>query len=144
MHFAIIALGCCLVAQQSTEADPFRPRVVPSRRPAAVIDPDASAVEEAQPVAAPDSANDGVLGNRGPSAGDGLAAPDGAAGTASQPESQLAPVGDVPRQRLRPPELLAEALATPREGALDGMPVELLEALSHTPDRQQQLKIVQA
>ncbi len=59
-------------------------------------------------------------------------------------DNNLAPVGEVPRQRLRPPELLADALATPQEGELEGKPLPLAAALSRTLDRQQQLAITQA
>jgi hypothetical protein len=77
------------------------------------------------------------------------AAPAADAGDQAQPAdaaapTKLAPVENVPRQKLRPPELVAEALTAPREGALTGKPLRLVEALSHTPDRQQQLRITQA
>jgi hypothetical protein len=46
--------------------------------------------------------------------------------------------------KLRPPQIVAEALTTPEKGALAGTPVSLLSALSRTTDRQQQLAIARA
>jgi hypothetical protein len=48
------------------------------------------------------------------------------------------------KQKLRPPELIAEALETPRQGALVGTPMTLREALGRAASRDQQLKIAQA
>lgn len=57
---------------------------------------------------------------------------------------RLAPLDAPARQKLRPPELIAEALETPRQGALVGTPMTLREALARTTTREQQLKIAQA
>ena len=61
-----------------------------------------------------------------------------------EPDDRLAPVDATPKQRLRPPELLAKALETLREGAVVGEPLTLQVALARSNDRQQQLKIAQA
>jgi len=48
------------------------------------------------------------------------------------------------QQKLRPPELMAEALANVKEGRLKGAPTSLTGALARSTDRQQQIKIAQA
>jgi hypothetical protein len=53
-------------------------------------------------------------------------------------------LGDQPRQRLRPPELIAEALENPRQEALTGTPLPLAQALARHRDRGHQLRITQA
>ncbi len=60
------------------------------------------------------------------------------------PPGDMAPLDDVPRQRLRPPEIIAQALASPKEYGLTGAPLTLVAALSRSQDRQQQLRIAQA
>ena len=60
------------------------------------------------------------------------------------PPGDMAPLDDVPRERLRPPEIIAQALASPKEYGLTGAPLTLVAAISRSRDRQQQLRIAQA
>jgi hypothetical protein len=59
----------------------------------------------------------------------------------SKPPAELESLGSTPRQKLRPPELIAEALENPRQEALVGTPLSLSQAIARARDRQQQLKI---
>jgi len=47
-------------------------------------------------------------------------------------------------RRLKPPEMVAEAIVLPAGGTLTGQPLGLLSALSSTPDRRQQLEVTRA
>lgn len=60
----------------------------------------------------------------------------------AEASGELAHVGAV-RQKLRPPELLAEALSTPQDAFRDGQRWPLVDALARSRDRQQQLRITQ-
>jgi hypothetical protein len=53
-------------------------------------------------------------------------------------------LSSAPPQKLRPPELIAEALENPQQEALSGAPLALAQALVRARDRQQQLKIAQS
>ncbi|HEV3138323.1 MAG TPA: hypothetical protein VGZ26_10470 [Pirellulales bacterium] len=59
-------------------------------------------------------------------------------------DAALTPVEGGQKVKLRPPEILAQALSRPREGAIVGRPVALEVVLARTTDRQQQLKMAQA
>lgn len=62
-----------------------------------------------------------------------------------EPQAErLAPLDAPARQKLRPPEIVAEALEAPRQGALVGTPMTLREALAGATDRQKQLSIAHA
>jgi hypothetical protein len=87
-------------------------------------DPYADPYENQQPAAAP---------VRGP------AAPSSAAAQPMQPVDD----GQHP-QRLRPPELIAEALENPKQGAVVGTPTTLAQAMAGVSDRNQQLAIAKA
>jgi hypothetical protein len=154
MNFAVLAIGCWLLAQPAADSDPYKPKVVPGKSPPAAIEPDLEPPAEPTPAApdaqpaeapAPPAAEPAVPPDVAPAE---PAAPEAAAPATEQDDpaqpKQLEPLGNVPKQRLRPPELLAEALATPSEGALAGQPVELVQALSRSADRSQQLRIAQA
>ncbi len=69
-------------------------------------------------------------------------APASSVGTATAQPMQ--PVGNQPPQRLRPPELIAEALENPKQGAVVGTPLTLTQAMTGTVDRNQQLGIAKA
>jgi hypothetical protein len=56
----------------------------------------------------------------------------------------MVPLNGAARSKLRPPELLAQALEKPGEGALVGTPLTLQAAIARSTDRQQQFKIAQA
>ncbi|MEX0979070.1 MAG: hypothetical protein WDZ48_09475, partial [Pirellulales bacterium] len=58
-----------------------------------------------------------------------------------EPAGRLETLESAPRQKLRPPELIAEALENPQQEALVGTPLSLSQALARARDRQQQLKI---
>ena len=62
----------------------------------------------------------------------------------SDPGAAMAPAEGTGQRKVRPPELLAEALQKPVQGALVGKLMTLEEALARSVDRAQQLKIVQA
>ncbi len=57
---------------------------------------------------------------------------------------RLETIGAQPRQRLRPPELIAEALENPHQSALTGTPLTLSQALAKMSDRNQQLAVTKA
>ncbi len=114
----------------------FQPRAVPKR--AAQATPIEIGDGGGEPAA---HGSDAAPGQHQKEAGGDI--PDNHPAGPSDPAGGMSPV-DRPHQKLRPPELLAEALTTPREGAVIGKPLTLLTALSRTADRQQQLKITQS
>jgi hypothetical protein len=66
-----------------------------------------------------------------------------AAVTGPSANEPMQPVDNLP-QRLRPPELIAEALENPKQGAVVGTPMTLAQAMVGTSDRNQQLAIAKA
>ncbi len=156
MNAVALVVSCWLLAQV-TEPDRYKPQIVPGRRaPAARIQ---KAEGGAAPAAEIDAATDSALGPPGqgpqdddrpqrndetrfPAQDDETRVRDRAG--QGETESGLAAVERGPRQKLRPPELLAQALSRPREGAIVGQPITLETALARTTDRQQQLKVAQA
>jgi hypothetical protein len=156
MNFAAFAIGCWLLAQPAADADPFKPRLVPGKSPPAAIESDLEPPAEpapAEPTPAAADAQPPAQEPAPPAAPPEAAPAEPAAPEASPPaappletapQEKLEPLGDVPKQKLRPPELLAEALATPTEGGLAGQPLELVQALARSGDRSQQLRIAQA
>ncbi|MBI3837388.1 MAG: hypothetical protein HY288_05585 [Planctomycetia bacterium] len=154
MNAIALVMSWWLLAQV-TEPDRYKPRVVgPKAAPAVRIDD-----QEGSAAAEIDSATDNALGPRGQGPQDNdspqrndesrLSEKDDEThgrerGGPGEGDSDLAPVERGPRQKLRPPELLAQALSRPREGAIVGRPITLEAALSRTTDRQQQLKVAQA
>jgi hypothetical protein len=140
MSVLAIAIGCCLVAQGAADTDPHKPKLVPRRAPAASLDAAAAPAASAAPPRSRYS-QEPALGPAG--ADNQLRIPDEKPLGDSEGESNE-PLGQVGHQKSRPPDLLAEALATPQEEALVGKPLDLVAALSHSTDRQQQLKIAQA
>ncbi|MEX2113764.1 MAG: hypothetical protein WD845_11300 [Pirellulales bacterium] len=173
MNLLVVAVSCFVLAQASADSDPFQPQVVPSQdAPANAGDsaPSPGGLPPAapeEPFGGPSSAPDPGLGEPSPlepspfDADAPTAAPPETAPAASatdlgdrtgpldstdepEPAGDLAPLGSVPRQRLRPPEIVAQALASPRERGLTGAPLTLVAALSRSGDRTQQLRIAQA
>ncbi len=141
MNFAAIAITGCLLAQVSEEPDRYQPRRVPAQRaPDVELNPSEPAeapAAEAYPAAEGDTAADQRPADNRFEASD-------QAPVEREPAIPLTPVEGGRRQKLRPPELLAEALEKPKEGALVGTPITLQAALAHGTDRPQQLKIAQA
>lgn len=150
MVHATFVLGWCLLAQAG-ETGQFEPIRVPARQAAPPADlgaPEDSAAapsedmapagdEPAPPAAdAPLDLHDRYRATDDPAVGHEP--------PAEEPTGDLEALGSRPRQRLRPPELIAEALENPSEAALDGAPLSLTQALARTPDRQQQLAITQS
>ena len=140
MNCAAITIGLCLLAQARDSSGRYEPQLVPRAAPAARMEDRPS------------------RGTRDVQGDDVLGAPEGDAETPSQPRSRYEepsrthrrdePETDVAesgsRSKVRPPEILAEALARPAEAALTGKPISLLAAISRTTDRQQQLRIARA
>ncbi len=143
MSYLLIALSVCLAAQapgSSNEVQPIKPghRAAP---PAAWSDTGRAATP-ARPAAPhyqpdlgspdlqPDEAPPPVVQRNDPYRDDPTA------GEVSEPMQTL---GAQPRQRLRPPELIAEALENPKQAALTGTPLTLAQALAKISDRNQQL-----
>ena len=127
MNFVLIAVSCCLLAQAQDPPDRFEPgRRARSGAPAATLDeeglPPADEPLREQPVEERPLSEEAPADNR----------------------SDLQTIEARPRQKLRPPELIAEALENPKEGALNGSPLTLAQAIARTNDRQQQLLIAQA
>lgn len=171
MNALAVAIGCCLLAQAAADSDPFQPKVVPSQEAPADAGPTTPPAGETPPAAPqdpfggttpepalpdPTPADPTPFDNTAPpetpaaspTAPADAAAPDqtGPVDSAAEPAppADMAPLGDVPRQRLRPPEIIAQALASPKEYGLTGAPLTLVAALSRSADRQQQLRIIQA
>lgn len=163
MNYVSIAIGWCLLAQApgNSGVDPIR---VPAR-PA----PPAQLGDMSQDVPVPaDEAPAGDAWDDPPAADGSLEMPDRYGNppdaTADppareqeppatyqeppareqEPPGRMAPLGNARRQRLRPPELIAEALENPRQEALTGTPIGLSDALARAANRQQQLTITQS
>jgi hypothetical protein len=144
MNVAAIAIITCLWAQAPGEGEQFEPHLRRSPKAPAVEFDDAPAETEAAPEAVPaqhraheraaepsqETAQDLPHGQHHQPAADA--------------DEKLSTVDHQGKQKLRPPELLAEALETLRGGALVGSPLSLQQALAGTVDRPQQLKIAQA
>jgi hypothetical protein len=137
MNVAAFAIGWWLLSQTMQQGDPHKPEVRP-RAPAVKLydtGPDAGAPPETHRPAH----------EKGTASGNDHGAPPAhtsePAGDAGGP---MTTVEGGPRPKLRPPELLAEALQKPVEGALVGTPLSLEAALARSPDRTHQLKIAQA
>ena len=152
MNGLAVALICCLLGQAQDDAPQYEPQLMRVPRqgaPAASLDdiepeqdpPAEQPVEEAPPEAAADEeplaeeVPDRYRREEAPAA---RRRPDDVA-----PASNMEPL-DNRRQRLRPPELIAEALENPKQGALVGNPISLAKALERAPDRASQLRIAQA
>ena len=133
-------------ASQPAETSPFaeQPTTPPSSAPAPAFGlpdefpasdpPDAGAPDTSLPDAGPSEPSAPEPSQTEPTGPrDSLEGLDSAAPAEEAAETDMAPVGSVPRQRLRPPELLAEALATPQEGGLRGASVPLVAALRTLP-----------
>ncbi len=151
MNAFVVAIGCCMLAQPAADSDPFQPKVVPAQEaPADFGEPPPST--GGPPPAAPDNPFGGSSETPDPGLGDpspleptpfdsgtpaavtpapapaegdfGPADQTGPRDSSEEEESagDMAPLGNVPRQRLRPPEIVAQALASPREGGLSGAP----------------------
>lgn len=132
MNIAAAVVAACLI--QQGDLDPrYQPQLVPSRaasEPAAAVEPS----PPEPPTVAP-SASAAGLDPGNPSA------------TAPRPESKLqtptarslAGVASRP-QRMRPPEVLAEALANAKEDGLEGKPLALADVLRLAGDRPAQIK----
>ncbi len=130
MNLAAFAIAWCLFAQVPAEGDRYAQPELRRRKEAARIDEPAAEERPAEP------ATDGGFGPAGDARERTPAEHD--------PAAHLAPVNAAGHGKLRPPELLAQALEKPVEGALVGTPTTLLTALSRSNDRQQQLRITLA
>jgi hypothetical protein len=143
MTAVTLVLSWWLVAQASEEPDRYKPHVVQGKRaPATRIEreeePEIPSASELNPPADPrtrDNESPSFPSHRSDA-------------THRQPHAPLdTGLSDVeagPRQKLRPPELLAQALATPGEEVIEGQRVTLEKALARASDRQHQLKLAQA
>jgi len=150
----LVVSSVLLIGQTTVQQTPFdssRPSMPPSGRRAAPATP----VDEETSGAAttPRSAAPSIYGTQAPGADRyQRAAPKEASppfGTppaaeyrtdpaASPSAAAMTPVGPT-RQKLRPPEILAEALAEVKEDGISGKPLTLAEVLERVPDRQQQI-----
>jgi hypothetical protein len=133
MKYVVIAVSLLLMAQAPGSAP------IQKRRG-----------QGAPPAAAPQQVPSGGLGfapdmEVEPSDPYGSPPATGAPAAAAQPAEAMESLGNQqPRQRLRPPELIAEALENPKQAALVGTPITLGQAMAKARDRQQQLNITKA
>jgi hypothetical protein len=148
MNHAVIAVSMFLAGQAAGDSGQFEPIRVPARQAA----PPADLGAPSEPAAAPgDPAPTANVPAEEPAAQPPAEVPDRYRSAEEPPASEEPPpdagmesLGDQPRQKLRPPELIAEALENPAAEALPGAPLKLGEALAQTQDRQHQLKITKA
>jgi hypothetical protein len=139
MNSAAIAIIACLWAQAPGEGDRYEPQLRPTQKaPAARL-------EETPADDAPDPQikHDGEASERSSAADEDSGGALRVGHSDAEADDRLAPVDAQAKQRLRPPELLAEALETLKSGALVGTPLTLQAALARSTDRQQQLRIAQ-
>jgi hypothetical protein len=142
MNQILIALSWCVLAQAPGDAGQFEPIRVPAGQAAPPADLSTPA-EEAAPAAADPLPADAV--QAAPAAAPPAAEPPAEAPAAQEPPADnLETLENRPRQRLRPPELIAEALENPTAEALSGTPLALAQAMARAPDRPQQLRIAHA
>jgi hypothetical protein len=144
-----IALNLSLLVQAPGEANNYEPIRVPARQAAPAVDlgdPNpADAAPAADPAAGPPADPATASPFDAPAAqapADAAPATDAAAD--QQPAGDMESLGNQPRQRLRPPELIAAALETPEQEAVAGTPITLAQALARATDRQRQLQITKA
>jgi hypothetical protein len=144
MNLATWAIGLCLVAQIPQGPSRYEPRLEPRAAPAVKIEDDAANPREPRDAAPADTS----LNPPGDELDDKFpAAPRERLDDRAEDRMQEQPPNQQagsPRQRLRPPDILAQALtssAPPDNGA---KPLSLVTALSRTNDRQQQLRIARA
>ena len=173
MTYTALVIGVCLLGQAPGGADDFAPIRVPAGRAAPAADlgdmpsgaadstvaeqPPAYDGADIPPAAEQPSPFDRYQTEEPPAdryraqqqpASDSAAQPPAAA--RDQPTREVEPTGPLetlgtqPRQKLRPPELIAEALENPKQPALVGTPLTLTQALSRAAGRQQQFQITQA
>lgn len=112
MNAVAIAISCCLLAQAASDTDPHRAKVVPRKAPAVRLDDD-----PAPPTAPPSKSRYSREPSQGEPAGGAdnqLRVPAERPAAALEPESHE-PSGQGGHQKSRPPDLLAEALATPKK-----------------------------
>lgn len=146
MNLATIAIISCLWAQAPGDDDRYEPKLRPAQKaPAAAIE-DAPADDAPldDPRAKPASHDSGRHERSNAADDDAQEAPRYRRADDSETDERMAPVDAGVKQKLRPPELLAEALETLRSGALVGTPLTLQAALARSTDRQQQFKLAQA
>ena len=143
MSCVLLVLSVCLAAQApgaSSEVQPIKPghRAAP---PAAWTDPGraAPAAQRAAPQYRPDLGSPDVQPEQSPPPVVQRSDPYRQDSPASEATDSMQTLGAQPRQRLRPPELIAEALENPKEAALTGTPLTLAQALAKISDRNQQL-----
>ncbi len=139
MNLAAIGIISCLLAQAPGEAERFEPHMR-RKAPPARLDEIPTEAAEATPARHEAAAEE----SREAPADEPEISPRYQHSRQNEPEERLAPLESTPKQKLRPPELLAEALETLREGAVVGEPLSLQAALARSKDRQHQLKITQA
>ena len=150
MSYVFVALSFCLAAQAPDASNTIQP-VRPSRRSA----PPADWADVGRPAQAPRQAPadlgfppDKPVGEEPPVVDRYQQRdPYEQDQRVQQPAEATEPleaVGAQPRQRLRPPELIAEALENPKQAALTGTPMSLAQVLAKTTDRNQQLAITKA
>lgn len=147
MSCVIIAIGWCLLAQPAGEPDNFEPIPLKAGQgaPPAGLDgvPQGDSAPSDQPTAAPERPA-GDSPEDSPTADGSPAPPNKHGKTGEEPPGGMETLPDRPPQRLRPPELIAEALENPRQEALSGTPLSLSQALVQARDRQHQLRIAQS
>lgn len=141
MNLMTLIVSALLVAQAG-EPDRYAPRVQPTRKgapPAQVEPPDGFSAPpsdaETPPATAPAETEPPAEPPAEPAHHAGVPRTHASAGE-TEPEAGG-------QKRVRPPDLVAEALEHPVEGALVGTPLTLQAALAHTNDRTQQLRITQ-
>jgi hypothetical protein len=165
MNYVMIAVSWVLFAQPASEPGTFEPiplqakqaappagldnvpapTPVPGNQPVAVPGNQPVAVPGDQPVDVPGDLAPAGDASQDPRAADGsLERPDPDRSTEDRVPGAMEPLEARPQQKLRPPELIAEALENPKQEALDGTPISMSQALGRARDRGQQLGIAQS
>jgi len=138
MNPLILALSACLLLQHADRYHKDEYKIDPQRVP----------MKKAPAAAMSDDAQESALENLEPPQDD-IPPAEHKRPSRYQEEPAEAPAEEPPaergaHQKPRPPELLAEALEKPVEGALVGTPITLQAALARGTDRALQLRIAQA
>ncbi len=137
-----LVISCCLLAQanESPSSSVPQPKMSPRRqRPT----PATQAPAESEPASAEGGGRSAYERPATQDPADALMRELDSPGTTGDHHRELGQVETAPR-RLRPPELLADALSGPHEGRMPGKPLPLIDALSRATDREQQRQIAAA
>ena len=138
-----LVISCCLLAQ-ANDAPPSSvppPKMSPRRQRAPATNTRAESEPSAAEAGSPGRSAYDLGTTQDPA--DALLHDVDSGGTTGDHRRELGQVETAPR-RMRPPELLADALSGPHEGRLPSKPLPLVDALGRATDREQQRQIAAA